>query len=54
VLVYVQNSMNIYSVGNHRFKRDEDKIVSWEIDASDSDVDATSNDERPVYFLLSN
>jgi hypothetical protein len=54
VLVYVQGSMNIYSVGNHRFKRDEDKIVPRELDVDDSDVEPRSDDERFVYFLLSN
>lgn len=46
VLVYVQGNMNIYYVGNHRFKQDEDKIVPWEIVANDSDVEAKSDDER--------
>jgi hypothetical protein len=35
------------------FKRDEDKMVPREIDADDSDVEARSDDERSVYFLLS-
>jgi hypothetical protein len=46
--------MNIYYVGNHRFKQDEDKIVTWEIVANDSDVEAKSDDERFVYFFLIN
>jgi hypothetical protein len=46
--------MNIYYVGNHRFKQDEDKIVPWEIVANDSDVEAKSDDERFVYFFLIN